>query len=190
MQPSGSNNGREGAESPFENETHVRILEVMQRRPTGYEIHGLSNPGLYIVRARISDGSSCKAGDCIGTRDGIIGPQSHLRHRDLSSDSSSSLIDVIKESITNNPDQHLNFFNRANSISLKMHAFQLLPGVGKSTAQDWVKKRGPNGWFDLEDVSKKLDVDAPLLLAERYEMEIKDPSESPSLLELLVRSQP
>ena len=190
MQPSGPNQGRREVDYPFENETHVRILEVMQRRPTGYEVHGISEPGLYLVRARINDDFSCNNGDCVDAREGNIGPLSHIRHQDLSSESSSSLKDQIKHSITNNPDQHLNFFNRANSISLKMHAFQLLPKVGKSTAQDWVKKRGPNGWFDLEDVSKKLDVDAALLLAERYEMEIKDPSESPSLLELLVRSQP
>jgi predicted nucleic acid-binding OB-fold protein len=69
-----------------------------------------------------------------------------------------------------------------------MHAFQLLPGVGKSTAQNWVKLRGQNGWVDFSEIDEKLEVDAVSLLAERYVRELADPNEIPSLLELLVRT--
>jgi predicted nucleic acid-binding OB-fold protein len=93
----------------------------------------------------------------------------------------------MQESIRVNPDPHLGFFNRANNISLKVHAFQLLPGVGSSTAQSWVKIRGQNGWVDLAEVSEKLGVEVVDLLAERYVGELAEPAEVPSLLDLLVR---
>jgi len=93
----------------------------------------------------------------------------------------------MQESIRLNPDPHLGFFNRANNISLKVHAFQLLPGVGSSTAQSWVKIRGQNGWVDLAEVSEKLGVEVVDLLAERYIGELADPAEVPCLLDLLVR---
>ena len=86
-----------------------------------------------------------------------------------------------------NPDPHLGFYNRANNISRKVHAFQLLPGVGSSTARSWVEIRGPNGWIDLDEVSQKLDIDAVDLLAERYVSEMENPGEVPCLLDLLVR---
>jgi putative nucleotide binding protein len=118
---------------------------------------------------------------------GNVGPLSQLRFRDLSGEANSALEDAMQESIRINPDPHLGFFNRANNISLKVHAFQLLPGVGSSTAQSWVKIRGQNGWVDLAEVSEKLGVEVVDLLAERYVGELAEPAEVPSLLDLLVR---
>ena len=39
--------------SIFSGETHLRILDISQRRPTGYEVHALTEPSLYLVRARV-----------------------------------------------------------------------------------------------------------------------------------------
>ncbi|DAC35117.1 MAG TPA: DUF655 domain-containing protein [Candidatus Poseidoniales archaeon] len=188
MQPNGYKDRGKEDEGPLLEETHVKVLEVLERRPSGHEVHAISEPGIYVVRARLIDASSCESGDRVEVEGDKIGPLSLLRYRDLSNESTNSLVDAIKEVINENPDGHLSFYNRANNISLKMHAFQLLPGIGKSTAQDWVQKRGPNGWIDLAEVSEKLGIDAVSLLAERYEKELIDPSEVPSLLELLVRT--
>ena len=38
MQPNGNSNG-DPAASPFASETHIRVLDVMERRPSGWEIH-------------------------------------------------------------------------------------------------------------------------------------------------------
>ncbi len=187
MQPNGYNNG-EAADGPLAAETHIRVLDVLERRPVGKEVHALSEPSLHTVRARLQDGSNCDAGDHISLESGKTGPLSFLRFRDLSGDAGAELLDAVKASILQNPDAHLGFFNRANNISLKMHAFQLLPGVGSSTAQSWVQIRGANGWVDLAEVGEKLGVDAVELLAERYVKEMEDPSEVPSLLDLLVRT--
>lgn len=187
MQPNGYNNGDKVGENPFFQETHVFILEILERRPSGFEIHAISDPSLHIVRARLNESSSFKVGDRVEIEGSSIGSLSSLRYRDLSNESINSLLETINQAIIVNPDAHLSFFNRANNISLKMHAFQLLPGVGKSTAQNWVKIRGPNGWVDFSEVNEKLEVDAISLLAERYVRELADPNEIPSLLELLVR---
>ncbi len=187
MQPNGHNNG-EAADGPLAEETHVRVLDVLDRRPVGREVHALSDPGLHLVRARLLDSSECNEGDHISLESGKTGQLSFLRFRDLSGDANSRLLDAVKASILANPDAHLGFYNRANNISLKMHAFQLLPGVGSSTAQSWVQIRGANGWVDLTDVGEKLGVDAVELLAERYVKELADPAEVPSLLDLLVRT--
>lgn len=186
MQPNGNSNG-DPAASPFASETHIRVLDAMERRPSGWEIHAVSEPGLHIVRARLNDGFKSESGDYIALDSGKAGPLSSLRFQDLTAEGNSVLQESVIESIKVNPDPHLGFYNRANNISLKVHAFQLLPGVGSSTARSWVEIRGPNGWIDLEDVSQKLEIDAVELLAERYVSEMENPGEVPCLLDLLVR---
>ncbi|MED5231345.1 MAG: DUF655 domain-containing protein [Candidatus Thermoplasmatota archaeon] len=187
MQPNGDIDSDAG-DGPFASETHIRVLDVMERRPVGWEIHAISEPGLHIVRSRLNDGFTSESGDHFALDSGKSGPLSTLRFQDLSGDANSALQEAVAESIKVNPDPHLGFYNRANNISLKVHAFQLLPGVGSSTARSWVEIRGPNGWIDLDEVSQKLDIDAVVLLAERYVSEMENPGEVPCLLELLVRA--
>ena len=185
MEPNGQNGDAE--DGPLASETHVRVLDVLDRRPIGREIHALSEPSLHLVRARLNSDSNCEAGDHLDMESGNIGPLSQLRFRDLSGNANESLQDAVKQSILVNPDPHLGFFNRVQNISLKVHGFQLLPGVGSSTARSWVTIRGQNGWVDLAEVSEKLGVEVVDLLAERYVGELAEPAEVPSLLDLLVR---
>ena len=60
MQPNGNMDG-DIADGPFASETHVRVLDVLERRPAGWEIHAISEPGLHIVRVRLNDGFTSKS---------------------------------------------------------------------------------------------------------------------------------
>ena len=86
-------------------------------------------------------------------------------------------------------ERHLGFYNRANNLSLKMHAFQLLPGIGKAKALQMVQIRGIVGWSKFEEVDEACGINSVRLLAERYVKEMEDATESPRLLDLLVRSE-
>ena len=109
--------------------------------------------------------------------------------RDITEEASNNLNEAIIESINSDPNRHLGFYNRANNLSLKYHAFQLLPGIGNSKAIQMVKERGGSGWSSFEQIDGSCGIESVRLLAERYLGEMNDPSESPSLLELLVRSE-
>ena len=95
---------------------------------------------------------------------------------------------AVKESISMDEGVHLSFYNRAQPITLKMHSYQLLPGIGKSSAQLWVQKRGSTGWHDLKGVSDAIGQDSISLLAQRYVQEMDDPMQSPRLIDLVVRA--
>ena len=170
-------------------ESMVRVLSVIERRPRGTEIHGLTHPGLFLVRAKImqNDPLSSDVG-WIPMGDPRIGPLSSIRKKDISLDNEDDLNGAIVESIAMDESVHLSFFNRAQPISLKMHSYQLLPGIGKSTAQQWVSKRGSMGWNDLKGVTNAIGQDASELLAERYAQEMEDPAQSPRLIDLVVRA--
>ena len=170
-------------------ESMIRVLSVIERRPRGMEIHGITHPGLFLVRAKImqDDPLSSDVG-WIQMGDQRIGPLSSIRKKDISLDDEDDLNGAIVESIAMDESVHLSFFNRAQPISLKMHSYQLLPGIGKSTAQQWVSKRGSMGWNDLQGVTNAIGQDASELLAERYAQEMEDPAQSPRLIDLVVRA--
>lgn len=176
-------------EGPLHQESSVLVLDVLDRIPSGFEIQGLSKPSMYLVRARIEDETVDSPGDDIEISSGSLGPLSEIRFRDLTAEASNDLNDAIVESINSDPERHLGFYNRANNLSLKYHAFQLLPGIGNSKAIQMVKERGASGWSSFEQIDKSCGIESVRLLAERYQGEMNDPSESPSLLELLVRSE-
>ena len=175
-------------EDRLSGETSVLVLDILDRNPSGFELQGLSSPSMYLVRARIDDDKINSPGVNVETNSGSIGALSEIRFKDLTTQSSSSIIDAVLDSINSDPDRHLGFYNRANNLSLKYHAFQLLPGIGNSKAMQMVKERGGSGWSDFGQIDKSCGIDSAKLLAERYVGEMQDPSESPSLLELLVRS--
>ena len=93
----------------------------------------------------------------------------------------------ISASISSEPERHLSFYNSAGPMSLKFHAFQLLPGIGNAKAIQMVQKRGGSGWNSFEDVDDDCGIESVRLLAERYVKEMEDTAQTPRLLDLLVR---
>ena len=78
------------------------------------------------------------------------------------------------------------FFNIAGPLSLKQHAFQLLPGIGKKKAIQMVDIRGTNGFSSIEQLNEKCSIDAAELLSKRFVLEIEDKNLQPRLTELLL----
>jgi predicted nucleic acid-binding OB-fold protein len=173
----------------YEGETHVHMLDASPRNQPGGTCHGLTEKGLHLVRIRSSGPLS---GDNQGARlelDRVhVSLLGGLRHRDLSPRGVTQLADSITAIINENPAVYLGFYNRAGSVSLKMHAFQLLPGIGQSKASRMVKARGRVGWDTLDAVSANCEIDAAAALGVRLAEEMQDPTSKPSLLELLVRA--
>lgn len=78
------------------------------------------------------------------------------------------------------------FFNVAGNLSLKQHAFELLPGVGNKKAVQMVRERGSSGFKDLQSLNQSCNIDAAELLAKRFILEIEDRSIEPRLVDLLL----
>ena len=78
------------------------------------------------------------------------------------------------------------FFNIAGPLSLKQHAFELLPGIGKKKALQIVEIRGSSGFSSLEQLNESCAIDAAELLAKRFVAEIEDKNLQPRLSELLL----
>ena len=99
----------------FHSETHVKILDLLEKRPFGFEIEAVTSPSLYLVKARLND-ETISNGDKIELPSEKIGQLSEIRYKDITTTTQSELVEAIMEEITSDPDSHLSFFNRANNI--------------------------------------------------------------------------
>ena len=182
MQPRDSS-GPAGEPGPLDGETHARVLD---HQPRGM-IQAISEKGLYLIRIRSPAGSSNHAPGTLIELEGVnvLGT---TRHRDLSVMAQSELHEVVKANLTANPEVCLSFYNRAGNLTLKMHAFQLLPGIGNSKAISMVEIRGRTGWETIASLDEACQIDAADLLADRLCQEIVDPHVTPNLLDLLIRA--
>ena len=124
----------DGPSSIFSSETHLRILDISERRPVGYEVHALTEPSLYLVRARVIDKEGITGGSRLIIEENKVGPLSLLRYRDLSSNSEDIILDELMGAIKDNSEIHLGFYNRANNISLKVRPGERRAVLGSNGA--------------------------------------------------------
>jgi|TARA_B100001750_G_scaffold65682_2_gene52187 predicted nucleic acid-binding OB-fold protein len=172
---------------PFQSESHIRVLDMQDRRPIGHEMTGLTRPGLFLVRARVNEVDGIEVGSTVEKESANIGALSELRLKDIPENANSELLDAISDAISDDSHIHLQFYNSAGPMTRKFHSFQLLPGIGNSKAIQMVGLRG-SGWHEFSAVDEACAIDSVRLLAERYLKEMEDEAQTPRLLDLLVRA--
>lgn len=185
MQPRGSPAPAD-EEGPLDGETHARVLD---HQNSGV-VQGITEKGLYLIRMRIPAGGSSQApGSRLSFEEGgeanLLG---QTRHRDISVMAQTELNEVVKGILTDLPESCLSFYNRAGNLTLKKHAFTLLPGIGDSKATSMVELRGRTGWETIEALDEACQIDCAGLLSERLCAEIVDRHMTPSLLDHLIRA--
>ena len=189
MEKGSATDPNEDEKGPFEEETGLRILDIQDRRPIGHEVQCISEPSLFILRTRVTEVTGISVGERVDLPSGNIGALSEVRLKDLSGSSQQELVGALSNSIREDQDRHISFYNSAGPMSLKFHAFQLLPGIGNSKAIQMVQQRGLSGWATFEEVDEACGIESVRLLAERYVKEMEDVAQTPRLLDLLVRSE-
>ncbi len=175
--------------NPLQEESRLRILDILERRPVGNEIQCISEPSLYLLRARVNEKEGLSVGGTIELPAENVGSLSEVRLKDLSGTSQQELAGALSNSIISDTDRHILFYNSAGPMSLKFHSFQLLSGIGNSKAIQMVQKRGIAGWQKFEDIDDDCGIESVKLLAERYVREMEDVAQTPRLLDLLVRKE-
>ena len=58
---------------PFQSESHIRVLDMQDRRPIGHEMTGLTRPGLFLVRARVNEVDGIEIGSTVEKESANIG---------------------------------------------------------------------------------------------------------------------
>ena len=180
---------REEKPDPLEGEEFCRVLGLQ----AGSVFFALSEIKLQLIRVRAlpntevqAVGSRIYIGLDKSKRDIVSDVLGITRFRDLTSGVQLNLIDILTGIISDFPEKFISFYNRAGNLSLKMHAFEMLTGIGNKKAMEMVESRGRKGWATLEEIDSDCSINAAKLLAERFYLEFADQRIEPRLIELLV----
>jgi putative nucleotide binding protein len=85
---------------------------------------------------------------------------------------------VIEDVVKADPQRFLKFFNTAPAISVRYHALELLPGIGKKSVEHIVAERKAKPFESLEDLEQRGKVAHPLkVIIGRILHELQDPTE-------------
>ena len=110
-----------------------------------------------------------------GKRDKVDYVSRMLKYEELTPTAKTELFYVIKEAVKRNEKRFMKFINECAPITTKMHALQLLPGIGKTTMWKIIDERELKPFESFEDVEKRVHRNILDAIAKRIEDELKEP---------------
>ncbi len=112
-----------------------------------------------------------------GERDVVRKIKRRLRYEDLTPAAKTELPYVLEHIIKSDEKRFVEFFNKADSITTRMHQLELLPGVGKKMMWAIIEERKKRPFESFEDIAKRVKgIQRPeKLIVSRIIYEIQNP---------------
>jgi putative nucleotide binding protein len=112
-----------------------------------------------------------------GERDVVHKIKRKLKYDDLTPAAKSELPYVIEHIVKENEAKFVEFFNKADSITTRLHQLDLLPGVGKKTLWAILDERKKEPFKSFEDIANRVKgLQHPeKLIVNRIIYELKNP---------------
>ena len=109
----------------------------------------------------------------------LFGPESKVRkitpidYDDLTSVARANLREAVKKIISDNESVFVKFFNIAEPVNIRMHVFELFPGIGKKTVRALLEEREVREFESFEDIRNRVKIDPVKTLCERIIKELE-----------------
>ena len=109
-----------------------------------------------------------------GKRDKVNRVKGLLDFENLTATSRIELEYAIKEIISEKEDIYIKFFNEIDSLNIKMHKLELIPGIGKKHTQMILEERKKEPFKSFEDLKQRVPLlgDPVDMLAKRVRLEL------------------
>ena len=113
-----------------------------------------------------------------GERDKIAIIKGRLNYNELSEGARNELVIAVYGIIKGNETRFVEVFNNASPLNIRMHALELLPGIGKRHLSAILEAREDKKFESFEDITKRVSLlqDPIKLLADRVIEELKGDS--------------
>ena len=109
-------------------------------------------------------------------RDVVNKIKRRLRYEELTATAKSELPYVLEQMVKQQEDRFVEFFNKAESITTKLHQLELLPGIGKKTMWAIIEERKKEPFKSFEDIAKRIKIDPVKCVIQRIIYELQNPS--------------
>jgi len=128
-----------------------------------------------LLEALSREGLTLKAGDRVyigkESRDEVTYIIGRIGYGELTGAAKSELPSVITRIVLNREDWFINFFNTARAITPRMHALELIPGIGKKYMWQVINERDRKPFESFEDLQKRTELPNPAKLITKRVLE-------------------
>ncbi len=97
-----------------------------------------------------------------GYRDKIAFVYGRISYDDLSSVAKDELVNVVEKIIRTYEDVYVQFFNIAEPITIRLHALELLPGIGKKYMKVILEERRKRPFTSFKDLIERTKIPDPV----------------------------
>ncbi|KKN35420.1 hypothetical protein LCGC14_0783910 [marine sediment metagenome] len=96
-----------------------------------------------------------------------------IDYKDLTSTSKALILPIIEKEVLNYEEEFINFFNNSSSITPRMHALKLLPGIGQKHMWEIINARDRQKFGTFQDIIDRTSISHPSkLIAQRIIKEL------------------
>ena len=128
-----------------------------------------------LLEALVKEGLMLKAGDKVyvgkESRDEVTYIIGRVGYDELTGAAKSELPGVITRIVLNREEWFVNFFNTARAITPRMHALELVPGIGKKYMWQVLNERDRKLFESFEELQKRTELPNPAKLITKRVLE-------------------
>ena len=156
-------------------EEYAYVLDYLQfGRPAGDKPRHLALPTVQVVgesyftllEAEVRPGSQVNLHERVyigkDRREKINRIIGRIGYDDLTANAKAEVLSVLEELITHQEQRFVAFFNNSQAITPRMHALELLPGIGKKSMWQIINAREKKPFANFKDIQERTSVGDPI----------------------------
>lgn len=128
-----------------------------------------------ILEALVKEGLILKPGDRVyvgkDSREEVTYIIGRINFEELTASAKAELSSVISRIVLNREAWFVHFFNTSQAITPRMHALELVPGIGKKYMWQVINERARKPFESFEDLQKRTELPNPAKLITKRVME-------------------
>jgi putative nucleotide binding protein len=110
-------------------------------------------------------------------RDEIVSVLGKLNYDELTDDARNELPSVLEKMINASEKKYVDYFNELQPITPRLHALELIPGIGKTFMHHILSERDKKKFENFQDIEKRIGIRDPAkLIAKRVVEELSGES--------------
>jgi putative nucleotide binding protein len=137
--------GREGLIVQGIGEEHLTLLELLGVQNMNFEV----GERVYIGREG---------------RDKVISVLGRLEYNDISQSAKNDLPTIVEKIVIRNEKRFVDYVNNAQPITPRIHALELIPGIGKTYMMNIIKEREKKRFESFADIQSRVGLRDPAKL--------------------------
>jgi putative nucleotide binding protein len=168
-------------------EEYAYILDFLEHgrpgiRPTGRAgyrsealIQCVGEEFFTLLEALVKEGLMLKPADSVyvgkDSREEVTYIIGRIGFEELTASAKAELPSTISKIVQNREKWFVNFFNTARAITPRMHALELIPGIGKKYMWQVINERDKKPFLSYDDITKRTELPNPIKLITKRVME-------------------